>query len=159
QAVHEYALDQRPLFRMSRISERESRSPITWPGVDRTLVREDLVHDFGTRGDHGPEFLTVHDFGGARTGVPDKAGDLLHEDARVGHEADERGPQFPGRPVFTKPGLCGDLLEGPAHVSYGQRSTCRSAEHQPMILPDLTGEQPLLCLPPRVLPQGLHSPL
>ena len=71
-------------------------------GLGRGLgLCEELVHDFGTGGDDGPEFAAVDDFGGAGGGVPDEAGDLLDADAAVAHQADEGGPELARCPAVA----------------------------------------------------------
>ena len=82
---------------------------------------------------------------------------FLHGDTRIGHDADERGSQLPRGPVVAKTDCLGELLERPAHVSRVQRGACRGAERQPVILPDLTSEQPLPHLLPSVFPQRFNS--
>ncbi len=41
------------------------------------LLPQDLVHEFGSGGEHGPQFPSVHNLGGAGAGVAGNAGDLL----------------------------------------------------------------------------------
>jgi hypothetical protein len=71
---------------------------------------EEFVHDFGAGGDDRPQFAAVDDLGGPGGGVPGQASDFLDADAAVAEQADERGPQFAGRPAVPGPGLGADAF-------------------------------------------------
>ncbi len=68
------------------------------------------VHDVGAGGDDGTEFVPVYGLGRPGVELPGQPGDLVHVDARFGHDRDEvrrssRGAHMPSIPAFQRPGL------------------------------------------------------
>jgi len=67
------------------------------------------VHDVGAGGDDGTEFVPVYGLGRPGFELPGQPGDLVHVDARFGHDRDEvrrssRGAHMPSIPAFcTEP--------------------------------------------------------
>jgi hypothetical protein len=60
--------------------------------------------------------VAVDDLSGAAGGVADEAGYFLDGNAAVGHEADERVPQFAGRPAAVYAGCLDGCPELAADV-------------------------------------------
>jgi hypothetical protein len=102
---------------------------------------EELVHDFGAGGDDGSQFAAVDGFGGAGGGVSDEAGDFLDADAVVAHQADEGSPELPRGPGVADPGFGADAFEHLADVTRVEGGAVVAGEHQPGVLPVVSGRE------------------
>ena len=120
---------------------------------------EHLVHHVGAGGDHGAQLVPVDDLGCAGTGVPGQAGDLLHRDPGLRHQADERVPQLPRRPATANAGLLTEPTKTAPNIRVVQRLTRTAGEHQAMILPQLARRQPGRCLPLALFSQRRYRTL
>src|ERR1700683_1911923 len=62
-------------------------------------------------------------------------------------------PHLPRHPPGAKPSVLRDRPEHPPHVVIIHRRPHRRREHQPVVLPQRPGRQPVLRPPPPVLPE------
>jgi hypothetical protein len=91
--------------------------------------------------------------------VAGQARDLLHWHARGRQQADEAGPQLPGRPVLADAGGPADGSEVPPDVGRFQLGAYRGREDQAGVPPQFLGGGLLLVLPYLMLVQRFDDRL
>jgi hypothetical protein len=144
---NEWCGHRRPLCRGSSRSARVLTIPLA----------EDLVHDLGAPGQSGHDLMPVDQLGRRGLAVPGQQRDRLHRDTMSRQQRHERVPKLPRHPRVTQPSRPGDHPELPPHVVIILRRPDRRREHQPVILPQRSGRQPVLSLPHPMLPQRLRA--
>src|SRR5215468_4239266 len=154
---HSVDLGARRATAASRRREARNRSR-AW-GVYRTPLvdPEDGVHHLGAGTDHWPQLSPVDSLRRRRGAVTHQPGDLLDRHTLFAHDRHKSVPQFPGTPIRADACGLADLTESTPDVGRVERCANRGCEHQAVILPQCTGQQPVLSLLDLVDPQRLYG--